>query len=84
MSLVSPFSGIRGSKCSSSTASSAHADAHSDGYFSEVFEGEGMDDIDSTATLSDTMTTLINAPLANSPVPSTAGGKVCMLKLLWI
>lgn len=68
MSLASPFSGVRGPfppQRSSSVASSTHTEAFSDGYFSEVFEG---DEIEDTAQLSDTLTTLINAPISN---PST-------------
>lgn len=83
MSLDSPRSGsgVRAPSLlqrSSSVASSTYTDGFSDGYFSEVFEGEEMDDINSSLTpLSDTLTTLINAPFANSPSPSTPTSKVC-------
>lgn len=78
MSLKSPL-GLHDSfryQRSSSIVSSTHTDACSDGYFSEVFEGEEMDDGDSTAPLSDTLTTLINAPLANSQSPTVLDSKV--------
>ena len=74
---MSPCSSVRGSfftQRSSSVASSSHTDSVSDGYFSEVFEGEEMDDIN--PPLSDTLTTLINAPFANTPTSSTTTSKV--------
>jgi hypothetical protein len=63
---------------SSSVASSAHTEALSDGYFSEVFDGEeaGETEDDDSAPLSDAITTLINAPLANTPSPTTVADKV--------
>ena len=79
MSLKSPGCGVSGSffpQRSSSVASSAHIEALSDGYFSEVFDGEEETENDS-APLSDAITTLINAPLANTPSPTTVTDKVC-------
>ena len=78
---MSSFSSSVTPRRSSSIASSTYTDACSDGYFSEVFDGEEIEDVDSTVPLSDTLTTLINAPLANSPSPSTisGNGKVCII-----
>ena len=78
MSLKSPGYGACGpffSQRSSSVASSTHTEALSDGYFSEVFDGEEETEDDS-APLSDTITTLINAPFANTPSPTTVADKV--------
>ena len=75
MSLKSPGYGARGAfflQRSFSVASSTPTEALSDGYFSEVFEGEEETDND----LSDTITTLINAPFTNSPSPTTVTDKV--------
>ena len=78
MSLKSPGYGVSGSffaQRSSSVASSAHTEVLSDGYFSEVFDGEEETEND-RAPLSDAITTLINAPLANTPSPTTVADKV--------
>lgn len=75
MSLKSPGYGARSPfflQRSFSVASSTPTEALSDGYFSEVFEGEEETNDD----LSDTITTLINAPLANTPSPTTVTDKV--------
>lgn len=79
MSLKSPGYGVSGSffpQRSSSVTSSAHTEALSDGYFSEVFDGEEETE-DNGAPLSDAITTLINAPLANTPSPTTVADNVC-------
>lgn len=74
MSLMSSLSSSVTPRRSSSIASNAYTDACSDGYFSEVFDGEEIEDVNNTAPFSDTLTTLINAPLANFPSPSTISG----------
>lgn len=48
--------------------------AESDGYFSEVFDNEDSQD---TTILSDTLSSLLNGPLANSPTTTTFINKVC-------
>lgn len=47
--------------------------AESDGYFSEVFDNEDSQD---ATILSDTLSSLLNAPLANSPTTTTFINKV--------
>ena len=86
MTLKSPSCGASGPffpPRSSSVASSTHTEPLSDGYFSEVFDGEDETE-DNSLPLSDTITTLINAPLANTPSPTTVPDKVHSLTMFQV